>query len=105
MDAEHDRPIGLEDAMFGQKQKLALTALAIPFALSLSGCATTSSSEGMSASKSDGPTRSEMYVYNVNRTADRRNVRVIWVNPPKDDRPSGVSYSLEATVGDEDSSR
>ena len=91
--------------MFGLKQKLELSALAIQFALALSGCATTAPSNDTATAKSGQPSRAAMYMYQVERGADRNNVRVIWVNPPKDDTDTGLSYSLEASVGDEDASR
>ena len=88
--------------MFGRNRKLTTAALAIPLgiaALGLGGCATTATSDA--TAKSDGPTRSEVYVYQVDRAAENAGVRVIWVNPPKNEAPSGLSYSLQATVGDE----
>lgn len=91
--------------MFGFKQKLPLCVLVIPFVLSMSGCATTSPSDGKTASKSDASSRSALYIHQVRRAAARNNVRVIWVNPPEGDRGNRLSYTLKAKVGDEDSDR
>ena len=67
-------------------------------ALGLTGCATTSRS---ASTQAELPTRSDVYVYAVDRAADKQGIRVIWVNPPRGGEPARLGYTLEATVGDE----
>ena len=79
--------------------RLAVACTLAPAALALTGCATTTGS-----AQAEGPTRSDLYVYAVDRAAERQGIRVIWVNPPKGGETARLGYSLEATVGDDDDS-
>ena len=67
-------------------------------AAALTGCATTSR---LASNASEGPSESDLYVYAVDRAAERQGIRVIWVNPPRGGEPARLGYTLEATVGDE----
>lgn len=67
-------------------------------ALGLTGCATTDPS---ASTQAEGPTRSDLYVYAVDRAAERQGIRVIWVNPPRGGETARLGYSLQATVGDD----
>lgn len=92
--------------MTGPNRKLisaaAAASIGLVAALGLGGCATTAGHNATASS--EGPTRSDLYVYQVDRAAERNGVRVIWVHPPKGGEALSLGYSLEATVGDEDDS-
>jgi hypothetical protein len=73
----------------------------IPAALALTGCATLADS---SSRQAQGPTESDVYVHRINEAADRQGMtKVIWLNPPRGGESARIRYSLEATVGDEES--
>jgi hypothetical protein len=80
--------------------RIALACAWVPAALALTGCATMADS---ASSRAEGPTESDVYVHRVNEAADRQGMtKVIWLNPPRGGEAARISYSLEATVGDED---
>ena len=79
--------------------RIALTTALVPATLALTGCATMSDG---SSRQAQGPTESDIYVHRVNEAADRQGMtKVLWLNPPKGGEAVRLSYSLEATVGDE----
>lgn len=79
--------------------RFALACAWIPATLAVSGCATMTDS----SSQAQGPTESDVYVHRINEAADRQGMtKVIWLNPPRGGEAARISYSLEATVGDED---
>lgn len=79
--------------------RFALACAWIAATLAVSGCA----SMAESSRQAQGPTESDVYVYRINEAADRQGMtKVIWLNPPRGGEAARISYSLEATVGDED---
>jgi hypothetical protein len=76
--------------------RFAMTCAVASAGLALTGCATTA---GPASEQATGPTESDIYVYAVDRAAERQGIRVIWVNPPKGGKAARLGYTLE-TVDD-----
>ncbi|NKI33953.1 hypothetical protein HFP89_02080 [Wenzhouxiangella sp. XN79A] len=85
--------------MSGRTLRIALACALIAAGSALTGCA--SSAQQQAARQ--GPTSSDVYVHRINEAADRQGMTdVIWVNPPRGGEAARITYSLQATVGDED---
>lgn len=72
----------------------------VPAALAVTGCATPN---GSTSAHAEGPTQSDVYVYAVDRAAERQGIRVLWVNPPKGGEAVRLDDSLEASDSEEES--